>query len=100
MPTYTIKTPQGTFDVNSDKELSDAEAYSYAMKGTKMPELERRSTDRRAPVQEYDPAEGMNWGQKALVGAGGGLRRMYLGAKDLVGQGTQDEADELKEWNK
>jgi hypothetical protein len=41
----------------------------------------------------------MNWAEKGLVGIGGGLRRTYLGAKDLVGQGTPDEQQELKDWS-
>jgi hypothetical protein len=56
----------------------------------------------RAPAAEEGPdiAEGMPWWEKALVGAGGGLRRTYLGAKDLVGQGNDAETQELKDWAK
>lgn len=50
------------------------------------------------PAPAPDLAEGMPFWEKALVGAGGGMRNAYLGAKNLVGMGTEEEADERKEW--
>lgn len=44
-------------------------------------------------------AEGMSWWEKGLTGVGGGLRRTYLGAKDLVGLGSPEEQQELKDWS-
>ena len=45
-----------------------------------------------------DLAADMPWYEKALVGAGGGMRNIYLGGKNLVGLGTPEEAEERKDW--
>src|SRR5262245_21452532 len=70
--------------------------------GNPWEDYDRRKTKVKSapPLEPIDPAEGMAWHEKALVGAGGGLRKLYLGAKDLVGQGTEEEAQELKDWAK
>lgn len=52
------------------------------------------------PAPTVDPAEGMPWWEKALVGAGGGMRNVYLGGKNLVGLGTPEEQQEREEWQK
>src|SRR5262245_6030263 len=53
-----------------------------------------------APISrdEFDPAKDMSGFEKALVGAGGGLRNAYLGMKSLVGQGTEEERQERMDW--
>ena len=61
------------------------------------------SPARRPPVEapaEPDLAEGMNFAEKALVGFGGGLRNTYLGAKNLVGLGTEEDRAERELWDK
>jgi len=41
MPSYQVKIPEkGTFEVNSDKELTEAQAYEYALiQANKLPDL-------------------------------------------------------------
>ena len=52
------------------------------------------------PAEAPDPAEDMPFYEKFRTGLGGGMRNVYLGAKNLIGQGTPEEAEERKFWNK
>ncbi len=50
-----------------------------------------------APV---DLAEDMPWYEKVLTGVGGGMRNVYLGGKELIGQGTPEEKEERELWKR
>lgn len=52
-----------------------------------------------APAEPY-LSENMNPAEKILVGLGGGLRNTYLGAKNLVGLGTEEDRAERELWDK
>jgi hypothetical protein len=70
MPTYEVTIEgKGTFEVNSDKELTDAQAYQYAL------------------AQAKNEAPSM--ATSALAGLGAGFGRTVLGGQELLGKGLQ-----------
>ena len=70
MPTYEVTIEgKGTFEVSSDKELTDAQAYQYAL------------------VQAKNEAPSM--ATSALAGLGAGFGRTVLGGQELLGKGLQ-----------
>lgn len=71
MATYEVTIEgKGTYEVTSDKELTDAQAYSYALAQAK------NEKPPSAPVS-------------ALAGLGAGFGRTVLGGQELLGQGLQ-----------
>lgn len=71
MATYEVTIEgKGTFEVTSDKELTDAQAYQYALAQS------RSETPPSAPVS-------------ALAGLGAGFGRTVLGGQELIGKGLQ-----------
>jgi hypothetical protein len=102
---YKYKSPEGeafTIEAGSQDE-ADELLMSHVAKDMQIPAAQRRAETRK-PIKEipqtYDPAEGMNVWEKGLVGVGGGMRNAYLGAKNFVGLGDDEERDERKFWNK
>jgi hypothetical protein len=71
MPTYEVTIEgKGTFEVSSDKELTDAQAYQYALAQAK-----------------NEPPPSM--ATSALAGLGAGFGRTVLGGQELLGKGLQ-----------
>lgn len=71
MPTYEVTIEgKGTFEVTSDKELTDAQAYQYALAQSK---------------NETPPSMATS----ALAGLGAGFGRTVLGGQELLGKGLQ-----------
>lgn len=71
MTTYEVTIEgKGTFEVTSDKELTDAQAYQYALAQSKS------EATPSAPVS-------------ALAGLGAGFGRTVLGGQELLGKGLQ-----------
>ena len=71
MATYEVTIEgKGTYEVTSDKELTDAQAYQYALAQAK------NEKPPSAPVS-------------ALAGLGAGFGRTVLGGQELLGQGLQ-----------
>jgi hypothetical protein len=71
MATYEVTIEgKGTYEVNSDKELTDAQAYQYALAQSKS------EATPSAPVS-------------ALAGLGAGFGRTVLGGQELLGKGLQ-----------
>jgi len=71
MATYEVTIEgKGTYEVTSDKELTDAQAYKYALAQAK------NETPPSAPVS-------------ALAGLGAGFGRTVLGGQELLGQGLK-----------
>jgi len=71
MATYEVTIEgKGTFEVTSDKELTDAQAYQYALAQSKS------EATPSAPVS-------------ALAGLGAGFGRTVLGGQELLGKGLQ-----------
>ncbi len=54
----------------------------------------------RGASARVDLAEGLPWYEKVLIGAGGGMRNVYLGGKELVGLGSDEERQERKDWKR
>jgi hypothetical protein len=70
MPTYEVTIEgKGTFEISSDKELTDAQAYQYAL------------------TQAKNEAPSM--ATSALAGLGAGFGRTVLGGQELLGKGLQ-----------
>ena len=71
MATYEVTIEgKGTYEVTSDKELTDAQAYKYALAQAK------NEVPPSAPVS-------------ALAGLGAGFGRTVLGGQELLGQGLK-----------
>jgi hypothetical protein len=71
MATYEVTIEgKGTFEVTSDKELTDAQAYQYAL-----------AQSRNEPTPSV--------GTSALAGLGAGFGRTVLGGQELIGKGLQ-----------
>ncbi len=122
MPTFTFKSPDGqTYRVNGPEGATEADAFKILQSqlggstgaatgagGGSLPPApaNARGADSGlagtgSPSPEtYDPAAGMNFAEKALVGIGGGMRNAYLGAKNLVGLGSEEERQERMDWKK
>jgi hypothetical protein len=49
---------------------------------------------------DYSASAGMGAGEKFLVGAGGGLKKTYIGIKDLLGMASEEDLEEVREWAK
>lgn len=70
MATYEVTIEgKGTYEVTSDKELTDAQAYQYAL----------------AQIKNEAPSIGTS----ALAGLGAGFGRTVLGGQELIGKGLQ-----------
>jgi len=70
MATYEVTIEgKGTYEVTSDKELTDAQAYQYAL------------------IQAKNEAPSM--ATSALAGLGAGFGRTVLGGQELLGKGLQ-----------
>lgn len=101
MPKYRITGPDGRIYRVTGPEGSTAEealAQVQAQAGAAAPAPARAP---EAP-QTIDVAEGMSPIQKALVGAGGSVRKNYLAVRSLFPGGdlTEDEKTELAEYSK
>lgn len=71
MATYEVTIEgKGTFEVTSDKELTDAQAYQYAL-----------AQSRNEPTPSAPTS--------ALAGIGAGFGRTVLGGQELIGKGLQ-----------
>jgi len=71
MATYEVTIEgKGTFEVTSDKELTDAQAYQYAL-----------AQSRNEPTPSAPTS--------ALAGLGAGFGRTVLGGQELIGKGLQ-----------
>jgi hypothetical protein len=102
---YKYKSPEGeafTIEARSQDE-ADELLMSHVARDMQIPAAQRKA-ETHAPVKvapmNVDPAEGMNVWEKGMVGMGGGARNAYLGAKNFVGLGTDEEREERKFWNK
>jgi hypothetical protein len=70
MATYEVTIEgKGTYEITSDKELTDAQAYQYAL------------------IQAKNEAP--NMATSALAGMGAGFGRTVLGGQELIGKGLQ-----------
>jgi hypothetical protein len=59
-----------------------------------------KATANLPPMPGQDPSEGMDFMQKFDAAAGGGMRNMYLGGKNLIGLGTPEDKAEREAWAK
>jgi len=100
---YTVTTPEGEFDIDSETELTQAQAYKYAT-GKKTPKVEvptnieaPQPTNQKLVDQKYDD---MPFYEKMGRGAVGDVKSLYRGAKDLVGQETPEDVAADEAWKK
>jgi hypothetical protein len=91
MSTYSIKTKDGIIinnipaDIPDDSDaLKQRVAAERARRRMASPEMQAKIEAQRArDREEFDPARGMSWGQKALVNLGAGFDQAYTGVRQL-----------------
>lgn len=101
MPRFKYNGPTGPFEVEAaDQDAADAMLPKIA---EDMAIQEKRVSakpvgapyKRPIPTETYPhPSEEMGMGEKLAAGIGGGIRNVYLGAKNLVGLGTPEDQEE------
>jgi hypothetical protein len=91
MATYSIETADGIVIDNIPASIpKDADvlkqrvATERARRRMSSPEMQAKVEAQRAKDrEEFDPAKGMSWGQKAIVNLGAGFDQAYTGVRQL-----------------
>mgnify|MGYP006921348830 CR=1 FL=1 len=89
MPKYSVTSPSGeVFDVNAPEGASEADAIEYVKKNYIVGAAATPSDPYKETAQE---------GSNFLAGMGGGMKGLYLGAKQMLGQATDQEIADHKQ---
>jgi len=91
MATYSIETADGIIIDNIPANIArDADVLKQRVAAERnrrrmsSPEMQAKIEAQRArDREEFDPAKGMSWGQKALVNLGAGFDQAYTGVRQL-----------------
>jgi hypothetical protein len=86
--TYRIETPEGTFEVQSDTELSDAQAYAAVAS-------QKPTKGLSQAAQSWGGSDSPGMLRQLAGGAKHGLDRMAYGVKDLFTDLTPEDQAEL-----
>lgn len=95
MPTYVVTAPDGReYEIDAPEGATQEQVLAYAQQNYQQAAQPKAAP---APVEQYDPTEGMGFGEKMLAGIGKSVYDTGRGVGQLFGMVDQEDVDAARQ---